>query len=68
MGHHINKNGDFQSDKHPELASNKIALDFRDINARPCLQLYADMTADEELAEDIYQVLFNTRDRIKQPD
>lgn len=53
MGHHINEDGFFQSDKHPELPANKITLDFRDIYAQPVLMMYADLTTDEELAEDI---------------
>jgi len=68
MGHHINKNGDFQSDKHPELPPNKIALDFRDKHARPCLKMYASLTVDPELALDILKGLENTVNRVKIPD
>lgn len=67
MGHHINSDGDFQSDKHPDLPPNKIALDFRDIHARPCLILYASLTLDRELKEDILAGLKNTEDRVKVP-
>ena len=66
--HHINKNGFFQSDKHPELAENKIALDFRDKYARPCLKEYAETCKDEGLAEDIMLGLFATRDIVRDPD
>ena len=68
MGHHINKKGFFQSDKHPELPENKIALDFRDVFARPVLKEYAETCEDAELAEDIIEGLFNTQDIVKRPD
>jgi len=68
MGHHINENGYFQSDKHPNLPSNKIALDFRDVHARPCLKLYASLTLDNELKEDILTGLENTKNQTKTPD
>jgi len=68
MGHHINKSGQFQSDKHPDLPPNKIALDFRDIHARPCLKMYASLTLDKELKEDILTGLENTVDQIHEPD
>ena len=57
MGHHINDNGDFQSDKYPELAPNKIILSFKDKHARTALNIYAELTEDAELAEDIFLVL-----------
>jgi len=53
MGHHINKQGQFQSDKYPELAPDKIVLSFKDEEARPVLYLFAEITKDKELAEDI---------------
>ncbi len=53
MGHHINENGFFQSDKYPELPENKIILDFKDGAAQEALLLYAMLTKDKELAEDI---------------
>ena len=68
MSHHINDKGFFQSDKHPELFENKIALDFRDKYARPVLKEYAETCKDEELAEDIMLGLYNTRDMTKEPD
>jgi len=68
MGHHIDENGYFQSDKHPELPHNKIALDFRDIHARPCLKMYASLTLDLELKEDILTGLENTKNQTRIPD
>ena len=68
MGHHINNDGDFQSDKHKELPANKLALDFRDAFARPLLRAYAVNTLDVGLATDILAGLHNTRDRVKVPD
>lgn len=59
MGHHINKNGYFQSDKHPELPEHKIILDFRDEYAQKALALYAELTTDKELSEDIKQAIVN---------
>lgn len=57
MGHHINKEGNFQSDKYPELPENKIILSFKDKTAREALKLYASMTGDIELGQDILQVI-----------
>jgi len=41
MGHHIDKNGMFQSDRHPELAPDKIVLSFKDISAQYALRMLA---------------------------
>lgn len=57
MGHHINEQGNFQSDKYPELAENKIILSFNDEAARKALRVFAESSDDKELAEDILQVL-----------
>jgi len=57
MGHHINKEGKFQSDLHPELPPNKIILSFKDPVARKALHIYAEHTKDKELAEDIRTIL-----------
>jgi len=53
MGHHINSDGQFQSDKYPELPPDKMVLSFKDKHARYCLLMYAKYTSDKELAEDI---------------
>jgi len=53
MGHHIDKQGRFQSDKYPDLPPDKIILSFKDKFARQALHLYAMGTKDEELAKDI---------------
>jgi len=53
MSHHINKQGQFQSDKYPELAPDKIMLSFKDKAAQIALIMFADNTSDIELAEDI---------------
>jgi len=68
MGHHINKDGEFQSDKHPELPPNKIALDFRDAFARLPILMYAQSIMDEELAMDIYKGLENAKSKVELPD
>ncbi len=55
MGHHINDQGQFQSDLHPELSPDKIILSFHDPNARTALHRLAfDYEADDpELSADI---------------
>jgi len=55
MGHHIDSEGRFQSDRHPDLAPDKIVLSFKDPNARAALWcLSAFYTRDDpSLAEDI---------------
>ena len=55
MGHHINKAGQFQSDKYPDLPPDKITLSFDDPYARTVLERYAHLTLDRELAFDIMQ-------------
>ncbi len=57
MGHHIDSEGRFQSDKHPDLAPDKIVLSFKDPVARRALGMYALNTEDEELADDIVERL-----------
>lgn len=59
MGHHLNENGFFQSDKHPELKEHKIMLDFRDEYAQKALKKYALLTHDTELSEDIQHAIIN---------
>ena len=61
MGHHINKNGFFQSDKHPELPEHKIMLDFRDEYAQSALECYCQLTKDDELKEDIRHAIRNVK-------
>ena len=57
MGHHINEAGQFQSDKYPDLAPDKIVLSFKDPIARSALRKYATMTLDFELGHDIIERL-----------
>lgn len=57
MGHHINKNGNFQSEKYPDLLENKIILSFKDFLAREVLKTYAKKTEDKELGKDILKVI-----------
>ncbi len=70
MGHHINKNGFWQSDKYPELKENQIILNFKDVHAQVALEQYAMLTSDRELSEDIRQVIENVNKAglTKQPD
>ncbi len=53
MGHHINDQGQFQSDKYPDLPPDKIVLSFKDPAARTALTAYALCATDRELAKDI---------------
>jgi len=59
MGHHINKTGQFISDKYLNLGANKLVLSFKDKEARIALRVYAEITPDKELGEDILTVLNN---------
>ena len=59
MSKHINKNGQFQSDKFPNLDVDKIVLSFKDPAARKALKEFAFYTEDDELGEDI-QTRLNT--------
>lgn len=51
---HINNSGEFQSDKLPQLAPDKIVFSFKDKLARRALEFYATMTDDSDLAKDIF--------------
>lgn len=53
MGHHLTKDGDFQSDKYPDLPPGRFVLSFADPIARPLIRKYALRTSDEELADDL---------------
>lgn len=55
MGHHIDADGRFQSDKYPELTADKIILSFRDPRAINALLVLASAydNHDDELAADI---------------
>ena len=55
MGHHIDKEGRFQSDKYPDLPPDKILVSFQDLRARAALVVLAQSYAleDSELSEDI---------------
>lgn len=55
MGHHIDKEGRFQSDKYPDLPPDKIVLSFKDPRARTALYALAECyeAADPELSADI---------------
>ncbi len=57
MGHHINRRVQFQSDKFPDLAPDKIVLSFQDPAARRALRVYAIHAEDRELASDIWKRL-----------
>ena len=64
MGHHINKKGQFQSDKYPELAPDKIVLSFKDPVARKALILYASYCFDNNLAIDILTRLRSIKEEV----
>lgn len=55
MGHHIDSEGRFQSDKYPDLAPDKIVVSFKDPRARRALRCVAEdyLHTDPELSLDI---------------
>ncbi len=53
MGHHIDSEGLFRSDKYPELPPDRIVLSFEQPADRQALALFAHHTEDLELAKDI---------------
>lgn len=55
MGHHINAIGQFQSDKYPDLAPDKIIISFKDKRTHKGLRQIANdyKGTDSELADDI---------------
>ena len=55
MGHHIDSEGRFQSDKYPDLPPDKIVLSFKDPRARNALMALVEAyyDADPELADDV---------------
>ena len=53
MGKYLNHQGQFQSDKYPDLPPDKVILSFKDPAARTALRVYAAETADKAFAEDI---------------
>ena len=56
MGHHIDGNGDFKSDKYPWCKPGFFALKFSDRKARVVIRHYAEITSDQELAADLITV------------
>ena len=59
MARHIDDQGQFRSDRHPDLGPDKIALSFKDIRARRALTALAeDYTShDPDFASDIFRRL-----------
>ncbi len=59
MGHHIDGEGRFQSDRHPDLAPDKIVLSFKDRLACAALATLATnyKNVDPGLAQDIWERL-----------
>ena len=59
MGHHIDKEGRFQSDKYPDLPPDKILVNFNDPRAQVALTALAVsyQEVDSELSEDILERL-----------
>ena len=56
MGHHIDVNGNFKSDKYVWCPPGFLALKFTDSNARLSIRAYAALTDDKGLAEDLITV------------
>lgn len=57
--HHIDENGDYQSDKFKFLGPNWLLLNLEKSDARVGARAFADVTGDEELAEDLIIVCDN---------
>lgn len=57
MGHHLTDDGDFQSDKHPELPRNVFALHMDDPKARDLIREYARRTDEDGLRADLLAAL-----------
>ena len=62
MGHHLTDDGHFKSDKYDWCPEGFFALKFTDRTALPCISLYATLTADRELAEDLLVALLAEED------
>ncbi len=58
MGHHI-INGKFKSDKYPWCPVGFFALKFSDPDARKALIMYAALTDDDELTNDLITACHN---------
>lgn len=67
MGHHLTDDGNFQSDKHPELPENVFALHMDDEKARDLVYQYAHRTDEDELREDLLAALENTEPEGTEP-
>lgn len=65
MGHHIDKNGQFQSDLHPGLPPDKIVVSFKHPETWAALAALAEgyQHRDPELADDIRERLRTCRGR-----
>ena len=63
MGHHIDSDGRFQSDRHPDLAPDKIVLSFQDERAHQALERLAwdSLETDEHFAKDVARRLMTIR-------
>ena len=66
MGHHIDDQGRFQSDKYPNLPPDKIIVSFKHPDAWPALAALAEayQMRDEELAADIRERLRTVRSEV----
>ena len=57
MATHIDKQGQFQSDKYPTCPPGKFPLSFKDVRAQPLIWMYSEITQDEELSRDLKKCL-----------
>jgi len=55
MGHHIDSEGRFQSDKFPDLPPDTFLLSLKDPEARAAISTYVTICKDRELATDLIQ-------------
>lgn len=57
MGHHLNEQKQFVSDRHPSLEPNKIVLSLQDELAQDLIYEYSTRTKEKDLAEDLQTAL-----------
>lgn len=64
MGHHLTDKGTFKSNKYDWCPEGFFALKFSDRMARSVMVLYASLTDDKELADDLLDAVYSEERRI----
>ena len=63
MGHHLTKDNKFKSDKYDWCPEGFFALKFSDKKAQEAILLYAELTEEKELKEDLKKAVEAARMR-----